>query len=151
MTSDRGQSVVLVLLDLSPTFDTVDHQSLLSRLDMCTVLNWFQSYLQAEVSLSMQANISQLYPHIIVGYHKASFWAQFLLLYTCFLWAPFFKSKKKIAFQCFADDVQIYLLIQIRINGSLLYCLEEIHSQVELNFLNLNMKKTKIIVFGQRF
>ena len=47
---DRHQEVVLVLLDLSSAFDTIDHTALLERLRYRygmsgTVLTWFRSYL----------------------------------------------------------------------------------------------------------
>lgn len=48
--TDSGVSVILVLLDLTLAFDTVDHKMLLSRLECYvgiqgTVINWFKSYL----------------------------------------------------------------------------------------------------------
>ena len=50
MAIDKGHSVILVLLDLSAAFDTVDHCKLLLRLNtrfgICDkALEWFRSYL----------------------------------------------------------------------------------------------------------
>ena len=47
---DDGKCVILVLLDLSAAFDTVDHDILISRLKHCfgitgKALGWIQSYL----------------------------------------------------------------------------------------------------------
>jgi len=51
MSIDQGKPEILVLLDLSAAFDTVDYNVLFSRLkDMFglsgKVLEWFQSYLE---------------------------------------------------------------------------------------------------------
>ncbi len=56
MSTDAGNAVALILLDLSSAFDMVDHNLLQSRLKNCvglrgTVLNWFQSFLTNRKSL----------------------------------------------------------------------------------------------------
>ena len=48
---DEGKISVLVLLELSAAFDTIDHEILLHHLHHIlgfgdTMLNWFQSYLE---------------------------------------------------------------------------------------------------------
>ncbi len=50
MASDSGSLSILILLDLSAAFDTVNHIRLLNRLENVfgvseTVLTWFRSYL----------------------------------------------------------------------------------------------------------
>ncbi len=50
LASDKGCISLLVLLDLSPTFDTIDHDILIDRLQNCTgiqgqALRWFRFYL----------------------------------------------------------------------------------------------------------
>ena len=49
MASDNGSATILVLLDLSAAFDTIDHNILLQRLEheigiKGTKLGWFKSY-----------------------------------------------------------------------------------------------------------
>lgn len=48
LATDTGDRAILVLLDLTAAFDTVDHSILISRLDHCvgirdTALKWFWS------------------------------------------------------------------------------------------------------------
>ena len=53
--SDSGRSIIVISLDLSAAFDTIDHQILLSRLNNSfgisdTTLSWLQSYLTNRTS-----------------------------------------------------------------------------------------------------
>lgn len=58
MNADSGHHSILVLLDLSAAFDTVDHTSLLDRLKHWvgidgTALKWFSSYLTDLLQLDL--------------------------------------------------------------------------------------------------
>ena len=59
-------------------------------------------------------------------------------------------KKHNISFHCFADDIQVYLPLQANSKESvqpLLNCLNEVKAWMNINFLNLNEKKTEIIMF----
>ena len=79
--ADRGCTVVLLLLDLSAAFDTVDHGLLLHRLTTVIglaskakfLLNWFKSYLthrsqfvSINGSNSSQSNLLYGFPNHLV-------------------------------------------------------------------------------------
>ena len=63
LAMDRQHVTLLVLLDLSAAFDTVDHRVLLRRLEVTygitgTALQWFRSYLTGR---TQQVYINQTY------------------------------------------------------------------------------------------
>ena len=68
LSTDSGEHVILVLLDLTAAFDTVDHNILVTRLRHLvglrgTALHWFKSYLTGRtMSVSLGDSVSSSAP-----------------------------------------------------------------------------------------
>ncbi len=73
---DNGNAIVVVCLDLSAAFDTVDHEILLTRLEKRigitgNCLAWFHSYMS---NRSQKVLIPPQQENFLVVYHKDLFW-----------------------------------------------------------------------------
>uniref|UniRef100_A0A8C2BTF1 Reverse transcriptase domain-containing protein n=1 Tax=Cyprinus carpio TaxID=7962 RepID=A0A8C2BTF1_CYPCA len=155
LSTDSGDSVVLILLDLSAAFDTIDHSLLLSRLESwvglkANALKWFQSYLSDRKFLVKLGNFFSSPAPLTCGLPQGSILAPSLFsLYMLPLGSIL--RKHGVSFHFYADDTQIYLPVKKNNSTaitSLLQCLEEVKLWLAQNFLFLNEDKTEVIVFG---
>ena len=141
---------VLVLLDLSAAFDTVDHNILIDRLVNWvglsgTVLNWFRSYLQDRNYNFVSSQIK-----MTCGVPQGSILGP-LLFNLYMLPLGHILKNNKIGYHNYADDTQIYIALSPNDYSpidNLRQCIEQINSWMRQNFLQLNKDKTEIIVFG---
>ena len=108
---DRGDNAILILLDLSAAFDTVDHRILLDRLKSIGIadlaLNWFSSYLRDRQQY-VQVGSARSTPHTLdVGVPQGSVLGPILfLLYTLPIGQIF--ENHGLKYHIYADDTQVY-------------------------------------------
>uniref|UniRef100_A0A8C2EP51 Reverse transcriptase domain-containing protein n=1 Tax=Cyprinus carpio TaxID=7962 RepID=A0A8C2EP51_CYPCA len=155
LATDSGDCVILVLLDLTAAFDTVDHEILISHLRQRVgisgiALEWFRSYLADQTfCVSLGDSVSFSAP-LLCGVPQGSVLGP--LLFSLYL-LPLGSILRKngISFHCYADDSLLYVRLKKKNDnsvGQLLDCLDDIKAWMALNFLNFNDKKTEVMVFG---
>lgn len=153
---DNGKCTVLLLLDLSAAFDTVDHELLLDILKNeiglgGTVLKWFESFLRGrKQSVSVNGSKSE-YLNNLFGVPQGSVLGPILFnIYVRSLIA--FLEKHGFSIHGYADDHQILKAFRIEfqfatLRYSLPKCLSLVASWMRRYFLKLNAGKSQVIVF----
>lgn len=156
---DVGREVLLVLLDYSAAFDTVNHSILLHRLKSTygisgKVITWIQSYLVSRTYAVKVRSISSSSCNLSCGVPQGSVIGPLLfILYT----APLESLINSHGLKCmfYADDTQLYLDFtpRNRLNAmsKISSCLKEIQTWSSANNLLLNIKKTELIHITSRF
>ena len=153
---DSGKASVLVLLDLSAAFDTVDHNTLLQVLDRRfgvtgTALNWFASYLSGR-SQTFKVAAQRSGPHplecsvpqgSVLGPQEFTVYTEEL---ECLI------DRHSLGHHLYADDTQLIDGVRpvdiCSSIGRLQQCIEEIHRWCAFRRLQLNPSKTEVIWFG---
>ena len=152
---DQRKIAVLVLLDVSAAFDTVDHQILLHRLQSRfgitgVVLDRFTSYLTGRrqcVTINSTRSNPKLLKCIVP---QGSVLGPLLFLVYV---SPLGNVIRKhgLDFHFFADDIQLYLAFDANAGGSLsdalsavLAAITDIKDWLHRNLLKFNVSKTKL-------
>lgn len=157
LNTDSGRTSVLVLLDLSAAFDTVDHNILLDRLENWvglsgSVLNWFESYVRDRdyfVSLGIYTSERT---KMTCGVPQGSILGPLLFNIYMLPLAQIIENNK-ICYHNYADDTQIYITLTPGDYGpiqALSNCIDQINDWMCQNFLQLNKDKTEVLVFGAK-
>ena len=162
MNLDRKRGVMLVLLDLSAAFDTIDHNVLLKLLETRiglsgTVLQWFKSYLIGRTQCVSIENSSSTSSPLQFGVPQGSVLGP--LLYTMYtLPLGDILRDAGIPFHLYADDTQLYLSFnvndptsQLECKDKLQQCVSTVKSWMTQNKLKLNGDKTEIIFIASKF
>ena len=156
---DDNKAVLVVLLDMSAAFDTVDHALFLQRLDKRFGIrgyanSWFKTYLENRTT---KVAINQMFSddHILkYSLPQGSIIGpQGFIMYT----SPIgdIIRKHNICFHAYADDVQLYSEFSPRIAGdceralsNLTACITELNSWMVQNKLQLNQDKTEFCIMA---
>ncbi|XP_017330014.2 heterogeneous nuclear ribonucleoprotein A0a isoform X1 [Ictalurus punctatus] len=156
LTYDQGCVSLLVLLDLSAAFDTIDHTILLDRLQNVgikgTVLSWLRSYLTDRYQFVDVNGDFSMRTEVTFGVPQGSVLGP--LLFTLYM-LPLGQIIRKhgISFHCYADDTQLYVSAKPEDRQKLSivedYVKDNRHWMLT-NFLLLNSDKTEILLLGPR-
>ena len=155
---DDNACVILVLLDLSAAFDTVDHQILLTRLKCRydvkgNALAWMCSYLSNRFQYVRVANDCSSKHKLACGVPQGSVLGS--ILYSMYT-APIADVIKRhgMGFHFYADDTQIYMSFNpsdaLQSKSLIEECIQDVQLWMVANKLKLNGDKTELLVLTAR-
>ena len=161
MAMDKGQVMLLVLLNLTSAFDTVEHEILLDRLrstgGLCgKVLSWFENYFEGRSQkVSINGTLSKPFDLMC----RVPQWSCLgPLLFTIYLSKLFQILKHHLpSVHTYADDTQLYLSFkqsdtfsEVEAVSAMQKCICDVRAWVREDPLMLNDDKTEFLIIGTR-
>lgn len=159
MAVDKKKVAILVLLDLTAAFDTIDHIILLQRCSenfgiQGKALDWLKSYITNRKQ-QVIINGEQSEPRSLhCGVPQGSILGPLLfIMYTSQLGAML--RTKNISFHLYADDTQLYFTSEIEdLDDQINHAertIEMVKAWMESNMLKLNATKTEFLVISTKY
>ena len=161
MCVDTHGAAMLILLDLSAAFDTIDHNVLLHALEsQCgitgTALEWFRSYLVDRVQAIKVNWCLSSFLNLLYGVPQGSVLGPILFtIYTSPLGTIIRRHGLHVHF--YADDSQLYIAFKPKDLMSrdaaitkIEACAQDIRAWMSNNFLKLNESKTEFIIITSK-
>ena len=152
---DKGKCSVLILLDLSAAFDTVDHKLLLQDCNEVGIVGNALEYLKSYLSnRSYKVKIRKSFSSVKInrrGVPQGSVLGPILFcIYTIGL--AQILADKGVDFKLYADDTQFYLtLTEVEETEAKLNCImQEVKRWMNSKKLKLNERKTECLIIGKR-
>ena len=147
---DNGMFSCGVFIDLQKAFDTVDHKTLLHKLQHYgirgVIIDWFCSYLTDRCQTTqIGTNISKK-EKVVCGVPQGSVLGPLLFLIYV---NDIYNASSKLDFYLFADDTNILYAdknlrsLETTVNTELL----KVHEWLNANKLSLNIKKSNFTIF----
>ena len=154
LSIDSRRSVLLVLLDLTAAFNTLDHTVLLHRLRELgvdrTVLAWFTSYLVGRSNSVKIRQTTSSRQTVMYGVPQGSVLGPILFNIYISPIADIFR-RHQIRYHIYADDTQLYAECPPSDHTDALRhlrdCVDELKRWLDRNHLLLNESKTEAIMF----
>ena len=153
---DKRKNPIVVYMDLSKAFDTLDHKILISKLEYYgirgTALNWFKSYLEDRKQyVEVNGHKSAMLP-INTGVPQGSILGPLLFLIYM---NDIPNSSSFFKFLLFADDTSLKSFLDTKLpnfsinqlSDTINNELQKVHDWLAVNKLSLNVKKTKFMLF----
>jgi hypothetical protein len=158
VAADDHKVGLLILLDLSAAFDTIDHDGMLTNLKCIhgidgTALNWYKSYLSDRYQSVIINGAKSKPKKLACGVPQGSILGpEMYTKYTKPLTAII--EKYGVKYHIYADDTQLYIFFETDGSTAALKrmeeCIAEIRTWLRQHMLKLNDEKTEVLLLGSK-